>query len=379
MKQTRLKLSALALILTAGGIGFINRGHAQQPPLQQGDKPVEQTRKNIKVLNGLPDSQLIPVMQFISSSLGVDCAYCHTPPQFEKDDKPTKTIARQMIQMQLAINRDNKAIFGDTGAVTCYTCHRGQTEPQLMPKLPHMEQPSAGQSEAKPSTEPLPTVDQVLARYAQAMGGEAAFKKLSSRVMKGMQTGADGNSVPFETYQVAPDKLYTVLTSKQGPMMTGYNGTIGWQKGPRGQRQMAGGQLEGMRQAADFYSDFKLKEIYPNLTVAGREKIGDRETVVLVSKPSSSRTHKLYFDAQTGLLVRILNILNTIIAPVPSQLDFEDYRDVDGVKLPFIIRSSPVEAHDAWTRKFTEIKHNVTVDDAKFNPPPAPAPVAAPK
>jgi hypothetical protein len=377
MKQTWLKLSALALFLAAGGLGFIDRGHAQQQ--QQGDKPVEQTRKNIKVLNGLPDSQLIPVMQFISSSLGVDCAYCHTPPQFEKDDKPTKTIARQMIQMQLAINRDNKAIFGDTGAVTCYTCHRGQTEPQLMPKLPHMEQSNAGQSEAKPSTEPLPTVDQVLDRYAQAMGGEAALKKLKSRVMKGMQTGADGNSLPFETYQVAPDKLYTVLTSKQGPMMTGYNGTIGWQKGPRGQRQMSGAQLEGMRQAADFYSDFKLKEIYPNLTVAGREKVGDREAIVLVSKPSVSRTHKLYFDSQTGLLVRILNILNTMIAPIPSQLDFEDYRDVDGVKLPFIIRSSPVEAHDAWTRKFTEIKHNLTVDDAKFNPPPAPAPAAAPK
>ena len=373
MKQTTLKLSVLALFLIASGLFFISRSHAQQ----QGDKPVEQTRKNIKVLNGLPDSQLIPVMQFISSSLGVDCAYCHVVPQFEKDDKPTKATARQMIQMQFAINRDNKAIFGDTGAITCYTCHRGQPEPLVMPKLPHAEQSGNEAGAAKPSTEPLPTVDQVLAKYAQAMGGEAAFRKLTSRVMKGTQISADGNAIPLETYQVVPDKLATVLTGKQGATMTGYNGTVGWQKGPRGQRQMSGAQLEQMKRAADFYGDFKLKEAYPNLMVAGREKIGDREAFVLVSKPSTSRTEKLYFDTQSGLLLRILTIINTIIAPVPSQLDFEDYRDVDGVKLPFIIRYSPVEAHDSWTRKFTEIKHNIAVDDTKFNPPPAPAPSPA--
>jgi hypothetical protein len=379
MKQTTLKLSALVLFILAAGAIFITRSHAQQP---QGDKPVEQTRKNIKVLTGLPDSQLIPVMQFISSSLGVDCAYCHVVPQFEKDDKPTKNTARQMIQMQMAINRDNKAILGDVGAITCYTCHRGHTEPQVMPKLPHAEQAGGGAGEAKQSTEPLPTVDQVLAKYAQAMGGDAALRKLTSRVMKGTQTSADGTSIPVETYQAAPDKLYSVMTGKQGAMMSGYNGTVGWQKGPRGQRQMSGAQLDAIKQSADFYGDLKIKEYYPNLTIVGREKIGDREAYVLVSKPSPNRTQKLYFDTQTGLLVRILSLLHTMIATVPSQLDFEDYRDVDGVKLPFTMRYSPVEAHDSWTRKYTEIKHNVPVDEAKFNPPPAapaPSPAATPK
>jgi hypothetical protein len=369
MKQTTLKISALALFLAAGGLGFIHRGHAQQPP--QGDKPVEQTRKNIKVLTGLPDSQLIPVMQFISSSLGVDCAYCHVVPQFEKDDKPAKNTARQMIQMQFAINKENKAIFGDTGAITCYTCHRGRPEPQVMPMLPHAEASGARSGEAKTVAEPLPTVDEVLAKYAQAMGGEAALRKLTSRVMKGTQTGADGSPAPLETYQVAPDKLATTMTGKQGPMMTGYNGSVGWQKGPRGQRQMAGAQLEQMKMSADFYGDFKIKEFYPNLSVAGREMIGERDTIVLVSRPPGARMQKLYFDARTGLLVRILTVLNTMVAPVPSQLDFEDYRDVDGVKLPFVMRYSPVEARDAWTRRYTEIKHNVAVDDTKFNPPPA--------
>ncbi|MDT4897330.1 MAG: photosynthetic reaction center cytochrome c subunit [Acidobacteriota bacterium] len=413
MTLTRIKLFALALFLLAGSMAFIRSSHAQKsqaiaaafhqglsesnhPALsvesstldllsprnlaqQQGDKPVEQTHKNIQVLKGMPDSQLIPTMQFIAASLGVNCAFCHVVPEFEKDDKPEKATARQMMLMQFAINKNNKAIFGDTGAITCYTCHRGQTEPQVAPKLPYTQQAGDAAGEAKPATEPLPTVDQVLAKYTQAIGGEAAFKKLTSRVMKGSQISADGNAMPIESYQVAPNKLATVMTGKQGAMMTGYNGTVGWQKGPRGQRQMSGGQLEQMKLAADFYSDLKLKESYPNLTVAGREKIGDRETYVLVSKPSANLTSKLYFDTQTGLLLRILDIFQTMIAPVPSQQDLEDYRDVDGVKMPFIIRFSPVQPRDAWTRKYTEIKHNVPVDEARFNMPPAPAPTSTPK
>jgi hypothetical protein len=374
MKQTHLKLSALVLFILASGLLFINRSLAQQQQQPPVDKPVEQTRKNIKVLTGLPDSQLIPVMQFISSALGVDCSHCHVVPQFEKDDKPAKNTARQMIQMQFAINRDNKSLFGETGAITCYTCHRGHTEPLVMPALPHAQQSGGAVGQAKPSTEPLPTVDQVLAKFTQALGGEAAFRKLTSRVMKGTHTGADGAAIPVETYQVAPDKLVSIMTGKQGEMVSGYNGTTGWQKGPRGQGQMRGAQLEQMKMAADFYGELKLKETYPNLSVMGREKIGEREAYVLVSKPTPNRTQKLYFDTQTGLLLRILSILNTAIAPVPSQIDFEDYREVDSIRLPFTVRQSPVRPSDAWTRKYTEIKHNVPVDEAKFNPPPAPPP-----
>ena len=89
-----------------------------------------------------------------------------------------------------------------------------------------------------------------------------------------------------------------------------------------------------------------------------------------VSGSTDTRTEKLYFDTQTGLLLRILSITQTLLAPIPEQMDFEDYRDVDGIKLPFTIRQSFVDPWVGWTRKYTEIKHNVPVDDAKFNPPP---------
>src|SRR5437764_599336 len=114
MKQTTLKLFVLSLFLLAGGLFFIRGSHAQQ----QGDKPAEQNFKNIQVLKGMPSSQLGAVMNFISSSLGVECNFCHVPQAFDKDDKPAKLTARKMMLMQFAINKDNKDIFGATGGVT---------------------------------------------------------------------------------------------------------------------------------------------------------------------------------------------------------------------------------------------------------------------
>jgi hypothetical protein len=208
----------------------------------------------------------------------------------------------------------------------------------------------------------------------QAIGGKAAFEKLNTRLMKGTQTLPDGTSLPVETYQAAPNKLVSVVTTKNGAVMNGYNGTVGWSKNPRGQRELSGTQLAQMKRAADFYADVKPKETFPNLTFLGREKIGEREAYVLESKVSDGSIEKLYFDTQTGLLLRILSVTQTLLAPLPSQIDFEDYKDVDGLKLPFTIRQSSVDYRNDWTRKYTEIKHNVLIEDAKFNPPPAPAP-----
>nr|MDQ3819649.1 hypothetical protein [Acidobacteriota bacterium] len=171
----------------------------------------------------------------------------------------------------------------------------------------------------------------------------------------------------------------TILTTpKQGLMMSGYNGTVGWVKNQRGQRELTGAQLDQLKRAADFYGDIHLKELFPDLRVVGRSKIGEREVYVLSSKVSDTRTERLYFDAQSGLLLRIQGITQTMLARIPDQTDFEDYREVDGVKLPFTIRVSGINPQNDWTRKYTEIKQNVTVDESKFNPPPA-QPSATPK
>src|SRR5687767_2428392 len=87
---------------------------ATPPP----DPPVELTKKNINVLQGLPSSQLIPVMAFMANSLGVTCAHCHTK-EYESDEKPAKSAARKMILLQRTINEQQ---FEGKLAVTCNTC-----------------------------------------------------------------------------------------------------------------------------------------------------------------------------------------------------------------------------------------------------------------
>jgi len=104
------------------------------------------------------------------------------------------------------------------------------------------------------------------------------------------------------------------------------------------------------------------------LKVLGTEKIGDREAYVVAHVVDPITTTQFFFDKQTGLLLRALTTTRTILTIMPEQVDFEDYRDVDGIKLPFVIRTSNTATYDTATRRFTEIRHNVPVDDNVFNP-----------
>src|SRR5262245_24947760 len=114
----------------AGGETTPAQGSAELPsldplPSSSKEERVEQKYKNIQMLKGIPSDRLMSVMFAFKSSLGVDCTYCHIKDQFEKDDKPTKQMARKMI----SIVRDANAKLGGAGRVTCFTCHRGQTRP----------------------------------------------------------------------------------------------------------------------------------------------------------------------------------------------------------------------------------------------------------
>lgn len=345
---------------------------------QQADVPAEQRYKNIQVLKGMPQSQVVPAMQFIASSLGVNCAHCHVNNkgnwEFEKDDKPTKQTARRMIQMVFDINRGNRDIFSGA-SVTCFTCHRSSTEPVNIPLLPIPS--AAGERAATPATaEALPTAAQVVDKYLQAIGGRAAADGLKTRVMKGSITGADGKSMPFEVRLQSPDKVLTIIDGPQGAVTQALNGDKGWIKTAKEQRELRGNEISRFRAVAQTFDPVQVKEAAPSMKVTGREKINDREAYVIVWPVDERRTQKLYFDTQTGLLLRIITYMNTLLAPIPSQVDFEDYREVEGVRLPFSMRQSSVDARGDATRKFTEVKANVPANDAQFNPPAAPPPPA---
>ena len=341
------------------------------------EKTVEQVQKNIKVLNGLPQSQLIPAMNFMSASLGVRCTYCHINKDgkwdFVSDEKPEKNTAREMIKMVLAVNKDT---FRGNTEVSCYTCHRGRTNPASVPTLPIPEvTPRPAAAEAKPGeTKPaVPTADQILAKYTEALGGNAVIDKLKTRSMKGEWLTSNGLTWGYEVYQSGPDKIYVVLnTPKQGVFERGFDGSVGWEKSNRGLRAVEGQELAVMRRYPDLFKDIKLKEQFSRLTFGGQDKINDREVYVLRGVTTDNRRERLYFDAQTGLLVRRVTNTPTMIGLIPEQVDFEDYRSVDGLMVPFTIRISSVDPNISSTRKFTEVKLNVPVDETKFNKPPGP-------
>jgi photosynthetic reaction center cytochrome c subunit len=166
-----------------------------------GPKKAEEEYKNIQVLKGIPADQLFPTMQFITASLGVECDFCHVQNAFEKDDKKPKEIARKMMEMMFAINKDN---FEGHREVTCYSCHRGHANPVAIPAV-MTEEPKAGMGgphipggeKAETKEASGPTAQQLIDKYIQAAGGAGAIDKVTSRVMKGT-IDFGGRSLPID-------------------------------------------------------------------------------------------------------------------------------------------------------------------------------------
>jgi hypothetical protein len=370
---------ALALAFTFIALGIVERDQvaAAQPAVQatqaqsaqSAEKTVDETQKNIQVLKGLPESQLRPLMNMISASLGVTCANCHVRTgnqwEFDKDDKKAKQTARKMIQMTMEIN---KASFNGKAEVSCYTCHNGKGHPLIAPALPLPARAPGPPAEVKPAD--FVTPQQVLEKYLQALGGKPAASKLKTRVLKGSLVMNNGQSLPFEVRLAGPDKIMTIMTTpQQGVITQALSSSGGWVRNSREQRAMNSIELDRIRSLAWCLDPLPLKEPYPRLTFGGVEKIGDRDANILRMITPDKKRVRLFFDKETGLLVRREMMTDTPIGSDPEQVDFEDYRDVDGVKVPFSIRMSYLDPLPSGTRKFTEIKHNVTLDEAEFRPP----------
>ncbi|HEV2666838.1 MAG TPA: hypothetical protein VG324_18105 [Blastocatellia bacterium] len=226
-----------------------------------------------------------------------------------------------------------------------------------------------------------PTVDQILDKYVQAIGGKAAFEKLKTRVMKGTWENLTTTRVsPIEIYAKAPNKRVEIFIAGDYDSSRGFNGAVGWSLNmtETGFRELSGHGLAAEKREAEFHREIKLREIYPRWTLAGKERVGDREAYVIEATPAEGDTEKMYFDVQTGLLIRRDG---TIEAPkdgripveslikIPVESYFEDYREIDGVKLPFTVRHSLPGVRTII--KFKEIKHNTPIEDAKFNKPAA--------
>jgi hypothetical protein len=348
-------------------------------------------------LKGLPESQLFPEMNFIAASLGVQCGFCHvsqgkdaqgrTNWVWESDEKEEKKRAREMMKMVLAINGPEIAM--SRGQDTSYTCHRGQKHPQNLPALPlavsgHEPAPAAQPSPqpgATSATRPeQPSVLAVFDKYVSAVGGRAAAAKFQTMTLKGTREASQGRSWPFEATLKWPDKfLMVVQVPQQGAVSSAVNGTAGWVTNPRVQRALGVNEVSDVKRTVETLGVVKFTPTQ-TMRVAGRRKVGERDALMVVDRPSEGVQRRYFFDAQTGLLLRILTLTDAILNQLPEQIDFEDYRDVDGAKIPFVIRVSAIDTFNSFTRTITEVRHGLPVEDKIFDMPPAPpAPAATPK
>ena len=330
--------------------------------------------KNIQVLKDLPSDQLLSAMQFITVSLGVQCSACHVQVNGqwadEKDDKQMKLAARHMMQMQMDINKNN---FNGNRQVTCNTCHRGSERPVGTPEILEKEGERARPTPAAaPATAPvLPTADQLFSKYIDAIGGEAAVAKITTRVEKG-NTFVGENKTPIELYLKAPNKRMSISHGQNGDSITAFDGTAGWQGGGRGgARPMA--PIDSMSAMIDAALPFptNLKTLFQQPRVR-TDKIDDKEYYVVSGRgPGTPAQVRLYFDEQSSLLVRVVRLNDAGLGNMPVQVDYTDYRDADGIKIPFKWTLSRPQGR--FSIQVDSVQQNVPVDDAKFVKPAAPA------
>jgi hypothetical protein len=356
------------------------RAQAPPPkaPAESGTpKLAEEEYKNIQALKGIPAEQVIPSMQFIAASLGVECEYCHVARAFEKDDKKTKLTARKMIGMMMAINKEN---FEGHREVTCYSCHRGSADPVATPIItaeePKRESPEAKAGEPEPT---FPPAEELLDKYIAAIGGADALQKVTSRVQKGTLTAFGGQHFPVDVYSRAPDKRVSVMHLSKGDSVTAFDGKQGWLSVPGHVHMMSAPENAAARNDADLYFPVHVKTLYEKFRVDAGEKIDGHDTYLVVGRSEGQPPLRLYLDKESSLLLRLVRYAETPLGRNPTQIDYVDYREVNGLKVPF--RWTLSRPGNQFTIQVEQLQQNVPIDDAKFvapAPPPASQKPAAP-
>jgi hypothetical protein len=331
-------------------------------------------QKNVQVLTNLSDFQLGMVMDNMAASLGVHCDFCHVHNEqthawdFPSDTKQEKKTGREMIKLVLDLNEKN---FKGQPRVGCYTCHLGKEHPSTMVALPMPLIPPTVSHEAEEAEhKAFPAAKDLLAKYVTAIGGDAAAKKLMTAPMTGKASRIGGNNqaVPMEVY-VSGGKVLTRATPAEGPAMTQMFGKeSGWIQGRNGLRTVTGADAaQGLAGARAF--EPVMPSLADNARVFAKETIDGHETWAVASAVDEHTRQRIWFDATTGLPVRRLISVDSPVGRIPTQTDFDDYRDVSGVKVPFTVKVSSVGGGQNATRKYTSIELGSTIDERLFEAP----------
>jgi len=338
----------------------------------------EEVFKNVQVLKGIPADEFIGTMSVFSAALGESCETCHDGSggwaSYALDTVPRKRTARRMVTMMAAINQAN---FGGRQAVTCFTCHRGSDRPRITPSLAEVygEAPPEGPDEGVRPAPDAPSADQVLDKYVQAIGGAARLARLPSFVAKGTSGGygPEGDKRPVDIFAKAPGQRTTIIHTLDGDSTATFDGRAGWFAAPHRPVPvlgLTGGELDGARLDAQLSFPARIKQAFGGWRAGAVTTINDRPAQVLQGTSPGGTLATLYFDRESGLLVRLVRFAPSKVGRLPTQIDYADYRDVAGVKLPFRWTVTWLSGVDTF--ELTDVRPNVSIDAAKFAKPKAP-------
>jgi hypothetical protein len=378
---SRQVIAAAVTIILAAAIGMGRRALAQGQQAAASTKPkmVEDVFKNVQALKGLGVDDFLLTMGIMSAAVGSDCVGCH--PSAGTDhvdwalDTPRKRTARRMVQMVTAINRDN---FNGRQIVTCWTCHRGRDRPVTTMTLDVVYGPPTDESSDDVLTQAqgVPSVDQVLDKYLQAIGGARNVARVTSFVATGKSVGyrGFGGGGVVEVSAQAPDKRATHISFPEYPdrgvSVRTYDGRTGWIATPLAvvrKYELAGSERDGARLDAMLSFPTQIKQALTNVRVGPPSTIGDQDVTVLQGNGPNGTLATLYFDDASGLLVRMVRHGRSPIGRVPTQVDYADYREIGGIQFPFRWTFAWLDGRDNF--EFSDVKLNVPIDAAKFGEP----------
>ena len=370
----RTTLAAMGTMLVCLlGVAFA-RGQAGQGP-EQRPPMSEEVFKNVQVLKGIPVGQFMATMGFFSASLGMSCEDCHSADDRNWGgfavDSARKRMARRMITMMQAINKDN---FGGRQMVTCYSCHRGGDRPRVTPDLAQLYGvPPPPDANAIIAQAPgAPSADQVLDRYIQAVGGAQRVASLTSFVATGTSVGygPESEKRPVEIFAKAPGQRTTIIHTSNGDSTATYDGRAGWIAAPLrpvAVLQLTGQELDGAKLDAELSFPARIKQAVSRWRVGFPSTIDDREVDVVQGTTAGGTVATFYFDKESGLLSRMVRYSDSPVGKIPTQIDYADYRDVSGVRMPYRFTMTWLDGRD--TVELSQMRPNAPIDAAKFAKP----------
>jgi hypothetical protein len=337
----------------------------------------EEVFKNIQVLKGIPVDQFMGTMGIFASSLGKNCTECHGEESGGNwaryaDDTPLKQTARRMVLMMRQINDAN---FGGRQVVTCYSCHRGMARPKVTPSLVALYAAPPDEPDDVVAQAPdAPQADQIFDTYLTAIGGATRVAALTSYTAKGTYKAYDdADAHPLEVSARAPNQRLWLWHSGFGDHAMVYDGRQGWVTASQDERPfplelLTGQELDGTRLEVELTFPARIKQALTQVRVGFSASINDRDAQVVQGRTVAGTLVTLYFDKETGLLTRLMRYTDSPVGRIVTQYDYEDYRPVAGVRIPFKWTRTWLDGRSVF--QLTEVQPNVNVPPDRFARPP---------